>query len=120
MPTTPTTFGSDASFVAAWPAIWAVAWSSSGWNAQLVALDRALLFAWSTASFAELRIPRPRADRLPESGATMPMTSVPLLVSQVLPPPLPPDSLRLVPHAVSPRAPARIAAVTIVRASESS
>src|SRR6478609_4487712 len=60
-------------------------------------------------------MPRPRADKLPESGATMPMTSVPLLVSQVLPPPVPPASFRLVPQAVSPRAPARIAAVTIVR-----
>ena len=35
VPTTPTTFGSDASFVPAWPAIWAVAWSSSGWKASL-------------------------------------------------------------------------------------
>ena len=60
--------------------------------------------------------PGPRADRPPDSGATMPMTSVPLLVSQELPPPAPPVlSCRLVPHAVSPRAPARIAAVTIVR-----
>src|SRR3954447_25376795 len=45
----------------------------------------------------------------------MPMTSVPLLVSQVLPPPVPVASSRFVPQAVSPRAPARIAAVTIVR-----
>ena len=32
VPTTPTTFGSDASFVAAWPATWGVAWSSSAWK----------------------------------------------------------------------------------------
>jgi hypothetical protein len=61
-------------------------------------------------------MPRPRAERPPDSGATIPMTSVPLLVSQELPPAAPPvPSCRFVPHAVSPRAPARIAAVTIVR-----
>jgi len=35
VPTTPTTVGSDASLVAAWPPICAVAWSSSGWKASL-------------------------------------------------------------------------------------
>src|SRR5689334_12099431 len=60
-------------------------------------------------------MPRPRADRLPDSGATMPMISVPLLVSQLLLPPPPAFSCRFVPHAVSPRAPARSAAATIVR-----
>ena len=34
VPTTPTTFGSDASFVAAWPATCGVAWSSSAWKAS--------------------------------------------------------------------------------------
>ena len=28
-------------------------------------------FAWSTASFAELRMPRPSADKLPESGVQL-------------------------------------------------
>src|SRR6476619_2118639 len=60
-------------------------------------------------------MPRPSAERLPDRGATMPMTRVPLLLSQVLPPPVPPASFLLVPQAVSPRAPARIAAVTLVR-----
>ena len=35
VPTTPTTLGSDDSLVAAWPAICAVAWSSSGWKSSL-------------------------------------------------------------------------------------
>ena len=34
VPTTPTTFGSEASFVAAWPATCGVAWSSSAWKAS--------------------------------------------------------------------------------------
>src|SRR5688500_9493446 len=61
-------------------------------------------------------MPAPIADRPPERGAIMPTISVPLLVSQADPPPAAPgSSSRLVPHAVSPRAPTRIAAVTIVR-----
>ena len=63
-------------------------------------------------------MPRPSAESAWERGATMPTMRVPLLVSQApaaVPPPSPAPSSRFVPQAVSPRVPARIAAVTIVR-----
>src|SRR5918998_397849 len=100
VPPTATTFGSEASFVAACAAICGRLWSSSGWKTRRYPGTVQFSFAWSIARSAEFRIPMPNAETPPDVGAIIPMTSVPLLVSQDEPPAASPSE-RFVPHAES-------------------
>ena len=76
VPTTPMTWSSDESFVAAFLPTSGVAWSSSAASSSFqpgIALESlACLMARST----EFLMPRPRAERSPESGAMTPILAI--------------------------------------------
>src|SRR5512135_1151041 len=107
VPTTPTTWGSEASLLATWAPTSGFAVSSSGTNSIVHPLTALLSLACLTARSAPFLRPSPRADRSPDSGAISPILTV---LPSPVPPPVP-SSCRL-PQPASARAPARTRAAS--------
>src|SRR4051794_31075502 len=85
-PTTPTTSSSPASLVAAFLPTSGLASSSSAASSRVQPGMVLASFACLMARSTELRMPRPRADRSPDSGATTPILATLLVLSPAVPP----------------------------------
>src|SRR3954454_4261999 len=86
VPTTPTTWSSPASLVAAFFPTSGVAWSSWASSSNFQPGTAFWSFACLTARSTEFLIPSPRADRSPESGAITPILATLVEVPLLLPP----------------------------------
>ena len=85
-PTTPTTSSSAASLVAALRPASGLAWSSSATNSSVQPSIVPASFACLTARSTELRMPAPKADSPPDSGAMSAILAT--LASSAAPPPV--------------------------------